>query len=385
MRIKLDYNIFFHLILLYPFCLALITALGKEPFFITAPYFFLVMLYMGFVLLYRKKISFNLWEITQLLLLGLLIVVSLFNFSSLRYSLPILFTVYLFVLQVFLSKYSPATHYTDFKYFRHYLIFYIFLSVFFILVPFASLQQESRFEGFLGSPTVYSAYLVLLYILAVPSFKKNQYKIIFYLVILAFVFLSKTRLMFILTLILPFLYFAIEKWKLSLKKIFLGVFLVLFFLYPVYKVAIDYFPELVTMRYETGRDRSYDLRFYLYVITQEDFLRQDTKTKLLGQGNEHSRLFVKNRIGNDVYPHNDFMRVLNDWGILGSLLLFGIIYRYGTRNNMALMVVIIYLIQFYSNLVFNLFLISILVSISTLSANKPEEPEESYDTLFEEK
>lgn len=370
MKIKLDYKIFFHLVLIYPFLLAIITALGKEPFFITAPFFTFILLILAFITLYRKNFSFNKWEITQLVLLTLIILISIYNFSTIRYSLPILFTSYIFVLQLFLSKYSSSVHYTDFEHFKKYLFFYLGLSLFFIIVPITPAQQIFRFEGFLSSPTVYSAFLVLLFILAEPSFKSNRNKLIWYLIVFLFVFLSKTRLVLLLMIILPFLYYSIEKWKLSIKKIFLSTLFVLLFLYPAYSLVVEYFPNLVTMRYQEGRDKSFDLRFYLYRLTQDDFLKQDVKEKLIGQGNEHSRLFIKKKFNADLYPHNDFIRLTNDWGILGFSIFLLAIYKYGTRSKTALLIAIMYLIQFYSNLVFNMFLISILIAVSTLSVTK---------------
>jgi O-antigen ligase len=367
MKLNLDYKIFFHLVMIYPFLLAVITVLGKEPFFITAPYFTFILAVLVFVILFSKKLFLNKWEIIQLVLLTLLIGVTIYNFSTVRYSLPILFAVYLLALQLFLSKYSSSVQYTDFPYFKLYLFFYLGLSLFFILVPLTPAQRIFRFEGFLGSPTVYSAFLVLLYILAQSSFKKNRNKLLWYAIVFLFVFLSKTRLVLILMIVLPLLYLAIDKWKFSLKKIFVMVFLVLVFLYPAYAVVIEYFPNLVTIRYESGKDRSYNLRYYLYKITQEDFLKQETKEKLLGQGNEHSRLLVRKRLKADIYPHNDFIRILNDWGIIGFIIFALIIYRYSSRSKVALLVGIMYLIQFYSNLVFNMFLISILVAVATLS------------------
>ena len=370
MKIRLDYNLFFHLVLLFPLALATLTAFGKEPFFVTAPYFTLLLLLLVFINIATKKFSLSKWEVVQLTLLALLILVSVYNYSTIRYSLPILFTCYIFTLQLFLSKYSKAVDYTDFEYFKHYLFFYLALSVFFIIAPVAPSQRVFRFEGFLGSPTVYSAFLVLLYILAEPSFKKKWIKIIWYLIVFIFVFLSKTRLVLILMIILPFLFFAIDRWKLSLKKIFITVFFVLLALYPVYSTVVEYFPNLVTIRYEQGKDRSYDLRLYLYNLTQKDFLLQETKGQIFGQGNEHSRLLVKKRIKADVFPHNDFMRLLNDWGIIGFLLFAFVIYRYGIRSKTALLIAIMYLIQFYSNLVFNMFLVSVLMAVSTLSGNQ---------------
>ncbi|PJC07731.1 MAG: hypothetical protein CO068_04620 [Flavobacteriaceae bacterium CG_4_9_14_0_8_um_filter_34_30] len=378
-KIKLDYKIFFHSIMLYPLALAILTAIGKEAFFITAPYFFLNLLLLLFIVFARERIVFKIWNLLQLFLLILLISIGVYNFTSFRYSLPLFFIIYAFVLQFFLTKYSNSIHYSDFNYFKHYFIFYIILSILFILFPLSPFQKLSRFDGFLGSPTVYSAYLVLLYILSLSNFKTNLPKILGYLIVLVFVYLSKTRLILLLMIIIPLLSVAIDYWKLSLKKIFLTIFLVLIFLYPAYKTVVEYFPNLVTMRYEQGKDRSYDLRYYLYVITQEDFSKQDLKTKIFGQGNEHSRLFVKKKLNGDVYPHNDFIRIISDWGILGGVLFFLLLYRYAIRSKIALIITIIYMIQFYSNLIFNLFLISILLIIANLSSKEIENTKENNE------
>lgn len=372
MQIKLDYRLVLHLVMLYPLSLAIISAFGKEPFFITAPYFLVVMMLMIFSLLYKKNFKFRTWELIQLSLTTLLFVLSLINFSFVRYSLPILFIAYIIVLQIFLSTYSIKIKYHNFKYFRHYFIFYILLSLVFVIFQLIKSKGEFRFEGFLGSPTVFSAFIVLFYILALKNFKSFRLKFIWYIIVLGFVLLSKTRLMLLITLVLPILFFSIDFWKLSLKKVLLVITLILLFLYPAYKTVVDYFPNLVTMRYDKDDDKSYQLRYYLYSITQEDFLKQDLVNTFLGQGNEHSRLFVLNELGIDLYPHNDFIRIINDWGILGALLFFILIYRYGIKTKISLMVAILYLIQFYSNLIFNLFFISVLIIVSTLYTSNTE-------------
>lgn len=367
MKIRADFVLYFHAVLLFPLLLAIITATGREPFFITAPYFSGFLGLMILIIFGRKRSWVSLYDIVQIVLLCLLVIVACYNFSSLRYSLPILFTLYLLVSHIFLAHSAKSAVISDFRYFKHYFIFYLALSLFFILVPLGPVQKFSRFDGFLGSPTVYSAFLVLLYMLALPQLRSVWLKVFFYGVVFTFVLLSKTRLVLILMIVLPFLYLVIERFNLGLGKILLVTLLIMIFLYPAYSIVTEYFPELVTIRYKKGEDRSYDLRFYLYSLTEHDFLKQDFKTQLLGQGNEHSRLLVKRILNEDIYPHNDFIRIINDWGILGALIYFVIIFRYATKSKLAILVAIIYLIQFYSNLIFNLFLISILLGVSIMS------------------
>lgn len=367
MNLKADFTLFFHGVLLFPLLLAVVTITGREPFFITAPYFLLFMGVMVATIFYRKKNRMSKWNLIQGILLILLLGISLFNFSSFRYSLPIIFCAYLLVSQIFLSESAGRNSYSDFKYFKHYFVFYLFLSLVFIILPLGPSNEFSRFEGFLGSPTVYSAFLVLLYMLALPQWKSLYLKIFFYLIVFLFVFLSKTRLVLLLMIMLPLLFIAIDRFKLGYRKIFITSFLVLFFLYPAYSAVVEYFPVLVTMRYEEGRDRSFGLRFYLYNLVERDFKNQDLNAQLLGQGNEHSRLLVKRVFNQDLYPHNDFIRLVNDWGIIGAGLFFIVLFRYATRSKIALMIALIYIIQFYSNLIFNLFLVSILLGVSILS------------------
>lgn len=370
MKIRADFVLYFHVVLLFPLFLALITATGREPFFITAPYFSGFVILMTMIIVGRKKSWASPSDIIQIALLILLVIVAFYNFSSLRYSLPILFSVYLLISHIFLAHSANKSKITDFRYFKHYFIFYLILSLFFIMVPLGPIQKFSRFDGFLGSPTVYSAFLVLLYMLALPQLRSVWLKIFFYCVVFTFVLLSKTRLVLILMIVLPFLYLLIERFNLGLGKIFFATLLVMIFLYPAYSIVTEYFPELVTIRYKKGEDRSYDLRFYLYRVTEDDFLKQDLEVQLFGQGNEHSRLLVKKILNEDIYPHNDFIRIISDWGILGALIFFLIIFRYAIKSRLAILVAIIYLIQFYSNLVFNLFLISILVGVAIMSNYK---------------
>ena len=85
---------------------------------------------------------------------------------------------------------------------------------------------------------------------------------------------------------------------------------------------------------------------------------------LFGKGNEYSRLLVKDILNKDLFPHNDFYRIIIDWGFLGSLVFFVYVYRIAKQNTASLMISILYLILFYSNMIFNLFIISILILVS---------------------
>src|SRR5690606_14632303 len=99
-------------------------------------------------------------------------------------------------------------------------------------------------------------------------------------------------------------------------------------------------------------------------ILQTDFLNGSIWEMLFGKGNEYSRLLVYERFSQDLFPHNDFIRIIIDWGIIGGGAFFYFLYRLSKRNLTALFISILYMILFYSNMIFNLYIISILIIIS---------------------
>src|SRR5690606_21416958 len=165
-------------------------------------------------------------------------------------------------------------------------------------------------------------------------------------------------------IIYPVLFYFINKKKFTYSSVFIVAFLILFFVYPIYTIVVDVFPELVTMRYEDKRDASFGLRNHLYNLVQTDFQKGSLWELLFGKGNEHSRLLIHDVYSMDLFPHNDFIRVLNDWGIVGGGVFFIYLLRLAKNNIVVLMVSILYMILFYSNMIFNLFIISILILVS---------------------
>lgn len=251
---------------------------------------------------------------------------------------------------------------------------YIALSVFFLVfLDFSNMEIGDRFKGFTGSPTTYSAFLVIIYLLIDTNLKAvNLKRIILFLIVFVFVYLSKTRLLILFMLIYPVLTFIINKKGLRYSTVYLVFFLILFFMYPIYSLVIDYFPELITLRYEDGRDASFGLRNYLYLEIEAEFYRGNYLELFFGKGNEYSRLYIEKIMEQDIYPHNDFLRILNDWGLFGSIVFFIYLYRISKKNITTLMISLSYLILFYSNMIFNLFIISILILTSFQNTQKPQ-------------
>jgi len=349
---------------LYPVILGLIYLFNIEPFFITAPYFFLILIIIMILMIYRGKLIIK--KKLNVLIVFFIVIISTINFSSVRYSLPVLFTIYIFIFQLFIY----SSNKTDEKFSKKNLIFFFttyvsFSFVFLIAFDFSFIAISNRFNGFVGSPTVYSAFIIISYILVDLKFETRIWKRIFiYTLVFIFTLLSKTRLTLAFMIVYPFIIYAVNTNKIKKQYLFLIVFGTLFFIYPAYELIASYYPEMLVSRYKGGRDSSFALRNYLSSIMRIEYFQGSVGEILFGRGNEYSRLLVKDILNKDLFPHNDFFRIIIDWGVLGSLVFFLYLYRIAKQNTESLMISILYLILFYSNMIFNLFIISILILVS---------------------
>lgn len=344
-------------VLLYPITSFFPNLFGQPAFFLTTPYFFLLMAFLVFIILLNGKFS----TLNNIKLITFMLGVAIYNFTTFRYSLPIFFILYILVLNIALN--SLPRWAINKRMFQS--IFYIYIV---ISIPFIFLAQgwdeNGRFLGFIGSPTIYAGIMTIGYALVAKQWKLKTYKfVVLTLIVFCFVILSKTRLLLIFIGIFPLLKYLLSRnlW-LNKKRVFLIFLITAISVYPLYDRMTDLFPYLVTIRYDEGsKDKSLGLRLYLNNVVYEDYKSGTVTQKLLGKGNEHSRNLVQNIFKFDIMPHNDFWRLLNDWGLLGLILFLVFLYRMSTVNKNVLYVSLIYILLFYSNMVFNTFIISILI------------------------
>lgn len=365
--------------LAYPILLGVLFFFQIQPFFITAPYFFIVLLLLCVnigkkdILIFKKSNSFNV--ILTIILFG----ISVLNYSTSRYSLVILFSLYVMVLHLFIIVSSKNSFFINKKMIFKFFIAYILLSVLFLFLDQGHMEIGNRFVGFTASPTTFSGILVVIFILVDATLKPfSRTRLMLFFIVLLFVYLSKTRLILLFLIAYPFIVFFIKKKAMRLGSVFLIFFVTLFFVYGLYGWVIEKFPELITLRYEDARDASFGLRYRMYKVVELDFYSGTIWEMLFGKGNEYSRLLIIDEIGKDFFPHNDFIRIINDWGIIGASAFFIFLYRISTKNITGLLISLLYLILWYSNMIFNLFLISILIITSfqfiskdVLEINKP--------------
>lgn len=345
-------------VLIYPILLFFPSLVGKEAFFITAPYFFLIFLLICAAFLSKSNLTLRTDKIA--VYLALLVACSFINFSSARYSLPIFFTIYTLFFYVFIENLEDKS--LSFKLIGYYFILMIALSVPMLFLK-SGYTEANRFTGFIGSPTIYSGFVASFFI--ITSFRHKMWTLkfmIFFFITLYLVYISKTRLLLILILVYPILRLTLQKraWV-SRKLIFLLFYLSSLMIYPLYSSIINLFPSLVTLRYGKKEDSSFSLRNYLFEELKDVFLKSNSIEVFLGRGNEFSRLYIERLMGFDLMPHNDFLRLLIDWGILGFLIYSIILYKIATKNDLSLYLSLVYMLLFYSNTIFNLFLISLLL------------------------
>ena len=365
MKVNFGINFFLKIVLAYPILLGLLFFFKIQPFFITAPYFFIVLLLLSVNigindnLIFKKSNSLNI--ILTLILFG----ISVLNYSTVRYSLVILFSFYVMIFHLFVIVLSKNSVCINEKVVFKFFICYLLLSVTFLFLDQGHMEIGNRFVGFTASPTTFSGILVVVFILVDVTLKPlSRTRLILLFIVLLFVYLSKTRLILLFLIVYPFLVFFIKKKAVSLGLVFLVVFTTLFFVYALYGWVIERFPELVTLRYEDARDASFGLRYQMYKVVELDFYSGTIWEILFGKGNEYSRLLIIENMGKDFFPHNDFIRIINDWGIVGASAFFIFLYRISKKNITGLLVSLLYLILWYSNMIFNLFLISILIIAS---------------------
>lgn len=306
---------------------------------------------------------------SNLLIILLVVLVSAINFTTVRYSIPILFATYSFILFLYLTTVESGFILKN-KIVRRYLVIYLLMAVMFLFVSHAYMEVGERYIGFTGSPTTFAGLLAALFILFdTMTDQKRWIRVLTFLFVLFFVGLSKTRLVIIFLIGYPVLRYVINKKALNRGGVFLIFFLILFFVYSLYGIVVENYPELITLRYKDARDASFGLRYRLYQIVEENFFLGNKWEILFGKGNEYSRNLIIEKIGLDIFPHNDFIRLINDWGILGAGIFFVLLYRLALKNITSLLIALLYIVLWYSNMIFNLYLVSILIISSFYHEN----------------
>jgi hypothetical protein len=222
-----------------------------------------------------------------------------------------------------------------------------------------SFQNLGRFSGFTPSASIYSTYITSVFILFLFFSRSMLLKITAFLLCIFLLYLTQARLNLVYLILVPFIiHFSTN--KRNRKLIFIATLVGLNLVYPAYKI-LSKETNVAELRYEDGRDASFELRYALYSNVLQDFMEGSLPEKLLGRGAENSRLLILRNFEEDHMPHNDFIRVLNDYGIIWFLLFFILMFKLSISSKISCVLMTLYLLSFYHNMIFNLYLILLIL------------------------
>jgi hypothetical protein len=87
-------------------------------------------------------------------------------------------------------------------------------------------------------------------------------------------------------------------------------------------------------------DRTGSSRTVIWETSINTFLRSDMPTLLIGGGTNYSYVIVGKSLGMPIYsPHNNFLGILYDYGILGLIAFLSIFYSWFKKNSHNVLVV----------------------------------------------
>jgi O-antigen ligase len=224
----------------------------------------------------------------------------------------------------------------------------------------AYIDDGERYKGFAMSPTHYSVYALCASVLVYKLVPLRRYLLIYLLSLLGLVFLSETRLSLLVFMLITSIFIFSEHVKKYLKLYFVMMFLFFSLSYPIYGVIYQY-TKVVSLRYEGDADKSFDSRLLIQQVIFNEFSHSEEKDLLLGHGAEAARDKLIQSYGEDVMPHNDFIRIIYDYGILGFSFFVILLYLLSTKNIYTLSFSAIYLSSFYHNMAFSLYVIAMII------------------------
>ncbi len=348
------------LILIYPFFYAIPYVSFVLGYRFSIYYFFPLTLIFIFLNFGKKSLKRLKQEKTNLLLLLAILIIILINFTTIHYTKPLLFIIfvinfYLLRLTLILKENKRAVLFT--------IMAFLLFSVLF-LFDSSRYANENRYSSFLISPTVYSVYAEVFLIIALFHLKKWYLYVLAFLITGTIILSTETRLNFLFLLLLPLLWYLVKNYHQYKLIIFVGFIIGLNLLYPIYSVVVEssFGKEvIVESRYEDGRDNSFYLRSYLNKMTYEDYYKNSTGEKLFGKGAEEARKLVIEKVGQDIFTHNDFIRFTYDFGVITTILLMIFFYRVSRKNKVSFLLLFLYLFAFYHNMIYDFFIVALLL------------------------
>jgi|SRR5690625_2733756 len=220
-------------------------------------------------------------------------------------------------------------------------------------------HEESRFKGFSVSSTSFSLYLTVIILLSGYYFKRKFFYVIIFITSFYFIFESGTRTTLVALVFIPLIasIYRMIAWR---EFYLITIIIIIISAYPLYGIISDASAiELNARMDEDGG--SYATRLSLTLLMVDLISENSFYEFMFGNGVEYSRIYILNNRGMDLMPHNDFLRILIDYGVIFFILFISILIKFMKKNSKTLTIGIIYLLSFYHNMIFDPFFISLMI------------------------
>ena len=196
-----------------------------------------------------------------------------------------------------------------------------------------NLLRPDRLSSFFGDELILGSYfsrllpLLLYLVMIIPKFNKNFifHTIILFLTTLS-VFLSGERVSFFYTILICFIYFIFCSIKLKNKLLFILLFFLSFFILLSTNSVIKERMFIQTLNQIKSSDEQ---KFYYFSKQHhahaEAAIKMYFEKPIFGVGPKNFRKVCPNKIYSSKFactshPHNTFLQVLGETGLLGSLI-----------------------------------------------------------------
>lgn len=277
-------------------------------------------------------------------------------FSNTSTSLFALVFFLLFPLSENIAGYftrEKASFYRGFFILYWLTIFYTFLLYFYFPVWF----QGTRFSGFSPTPTTFTTYLLLIFVIYFFIEKSKFRLIVSFFPTFFFVFISQTRISILLLIIVLFFRFFHDIVSNNLSKFFIIMVLFSISLYPITASFDEYFD--FSSRYDNEIDYSKLTRLALFNNQIEALSNESLIQFLFGNGIKSGNKVGFDYLDYNIDQHNDFFILIYEYGFIFFLVFVFFLYKI-CNSSLTLAVMSIYLFSFYHNMIYSVYSIFIL-------------------------
>jgi hypothetical protein len=230
-----------------------------------------------------------------------------------------------------------------------------------VSIGYIMVGSELRYTGLFISPTVFGIVSILIYIFFVKYIKNKILIFIIYFILFYLIYLTKSRLDVALVIIFPIL-ILLHKYNLLKNKkiIFTTIMIISMSFYPIYtyfKINYD-----IQQQERADASDSDNTRIFYSLELVNQIEKNNYISFFLGNGANSS----VNLIGGEHKPHNDFLRIIYDYGIVFFIIFMYALYKIYIINIYSSISIIVYMFSFYHNMIFDIYVVILILIILSI-------------------